>query len=73
MDSAQFGLHFLCDRRMPRAMRGPRGIFPCTLGRLSGRTLLLLCVAPDFMEHNRAPAREAQIWTVQVDVPGVGF
>lgn len=53
-------------------MRGARGTGPCTLGGPDGRTLFL-CVAPDFMEHNRAPVREAQIWATRVDVPGLGF
>lgn len=51
---------------------GAQGTFACTLGGADGRTLFL-CVAPDFLEHNRAAAREAQIWTTRVDVPGVGF
>ena len=48
------------------------GTFACTLGGPDGRTLFL-CVAPDFMEHHRVAAREAQIWTTRVDVPGAGF
>ena len=51
---------------------GAQGTFACTLGGPDGRTLFL-CVAPDFMEHHRAAAREAQIWTTRVDVPGAGF
>ena len=51
---------------------GAQGCFACTLGGADGRTLFL-CVAPDFLEHNRVAAREAQIWSTRVDVPGVGF
>src|SRR3712207_2264647 len=34
------------------------GVFACMLGGEDGRTLLMCC-APDFYEHNRAPVREA--------------
>ncbi len=51
---------------------GAMGVFACTLGGPDRRTLYL-CVAPDFLEHNRAPAREAALWAVQVDVPGAGW
>jgi sugar lactone lactonase YvrE len=48
------------------------GIFACMLGGPSGTTLLL-CGAPDFLEHNRATAREAVLLTVEVDVPHAGL
>jgi sugar lactone lactonase YvrE len=47
------------------------GVFACALGGDDGRTLLLCC-APDFLEHNRAPVREAVLVTTQVDVPHAG-
>ena len=43
--------------------------FACALGGDDGRTLLLCC-APDALEHNRAPARDAVLLTMTVDVPG---
>ena len=46
------------------------GIFACALGGADGRTLLL-CAAPDFLEANRAHAREAVLLTTVVDVAGV--
>lgn len=49
----------------------PLGVFACALGGDDGRTLFL-CVAPDFNEHARREAREAQLWTVRVDVPHAG-
>ena len=58
-------------RVLQEVSTGQLGTFACTLGGPDGRTLFL-CVAPDFMEHNRAPVREAQIWTTRVDVPGLG-
>ena len=51
---------------------GAMGVFACTLGGPDRRTLYL-CVAPDFLEHNRAPVREAALWSVQVEVPGAGW
>jgi sugar lactone lactonase YvrE len=48
------------------------GIFACMLGGEDGRTLLL-CAAPDFLEANRAPAREAVLLTTTVDVPHAGL
>ena len=59
-------------RVLQEVSTGQLGTFACTLGGPDGRTLFL-CVAPDFMEHNRAPVREAQIWSTRVDVPGLGF
>ncbi|HMO44463.1 MAG TPA: SMP-30/gluconolactonase/LRE family protein [Rubrivivax sp.] len=59
-------------RVLQEVSTGAIGTFACTLGGPDGRTLFL-CVAPDFLEHQRAAAREAQIWTTRVDVPGVGF
>ena len=47
------------------------GVFACALGGEDGRTLLMCC-APDFLEHNRAPVREAVLVTAQVDVPHAG-
>jgi len=47
------------------------GAFACALGGDDGRTLLMCC-APDFFEHNRAPVREAVLVTARVDVPHAG-
>ncbi|MDO5692794.1 MAG: SMP-30/gluconolactonase/LRE family protein [Pseudomonadota bacterium] len=58
-------------RVLQEVSTGAMGTFACTLGGPDGRTLFL-CVAPDFLEHNRVAAREAQIWTLKVDVPGMG-
>jgi sugar lactone lactonase YvrE len=48
-----------------------QGVFAVALGGEDGRTLLL-CSAPDFFEHNRAPVREATLRTTTVDVPHAG-
>jgi sugar lactone lactonase YvrE len=42
-------------------------VFACALGGEDGRTLLL-CAAPDFLEVNRADAREAVLLTTTVEV-----
>ncbi len=47
------------------------GVFACALGGEDGRTLLV-CAAPDFLEHNRAPVREAVLVATEVDVPHAG-
>jgi sugar lactone lactonase YvrE len=47
-------------------------IFACALGGADGRTLLA-CAAPDFLEHNRAEAREAVLLQATVDVPHAGL
>jgi len=47
------------------------GVFACLLGGSDGRTLFMSC-APDFDEHARSAAREAEIRTVTVDVPHAG-
>jgi sugar lactone lactonase YvrE len=47
------------------------GVFACMLGGDDGRTLLLCC-APDFLEHTRAPVREAVLLATEVDVPHAG-
>ena len=47
------------------------GVFACMLGGSDGRTLFMSC-APDFDEHARSAAREAEIRTVRVDVPHAG-
>jgi sugar lactone lactonase YvrE len=47
------------------------GMFACALGGDDGRTLLMCC-APDFLEHNRAPVREAVLVATDVDVPHAG-
>jgi sugar lactone lactonase YvrE len=54
-------------------VRGPegQGVFACALGGEDGRTLLMCC-APDFLEHNRAPVREAILVAADVDVPHAG-
>jgi sugar lactone lactonase YvrE len=48
------------------------GVFACMLGGDDGRTLLLCC-APDFEEHKRAPVREAVLLTATVDAPHAGL
>jgi len=55
-------------------MRTPEGLgcFACALGGPDGRTLLV-CAAPDFLEANRASAREAVLLTTEVDVPHAGW
>jgi sugar lactone lactonase YvrE len=47
------------------------GIFACMLGGPNGTTLLM-CAAPDFLEANRAPTREAVLLTAVVDTPHAG-
>ena len=47
------------------------GVFACMLGGSQGTTLFMSC-APDFDEHARSAAREAEIRTVTVDVPHAG-
>ena len=48
------------------------GVFACMLGGEDGRTLLL-CAAPDFLEHRRRDKREAVLLTTTVDVPHAGL
>lgn len=48
------------------------GVFACMLGGSDGRTLFLSC-APDFDEHARSAAREAEIRTVRVEIPHAGL
>jgi sugar lactone lactonase YvrE len=47
------------------------GVYACMLGGDDGRTLLM-CAAPDFYEHLRAPAREAVLLAAEVAVPHAG-
>jgi sugar lactone lactonase YvrE len=47
------------------------GVYACMLGGDDGRTLLM-CAAPDFFEHSRAPAREAVLLATEVEVPHGG-
>ena len=47
------------------------GVFACMLGGADGRTLFMCC-APDFDEHARSAAREAELRVVRVEVPGAG-
>lgn len=55
-------------------IRTPEGLgcFACALGGDDGRTLLL-CAAPDFLETNRRPARDAVLLTTTVEVPHAGL
>jgi sugar lactone lactonase YvrE len=48
------------------------GVFACMLGGEDGRTLLI-CAAPDFLEHRRMDKREAVLLTATVDVPHAGL
>jgi sugar lactone lactonase YvrE len=52
----------------------PEGLncFACMLGGDDGRTLLM-CVAPDFLEHNRVGSTDARLVTTTVDVPRAGL
>ena len=54
------------------AAPGGMGVYACALGGDDGTTLLLCC-APDFYEHTRAPVREAVLLSTQVDVPHAGL
>jgi sugar lactone lactonase YvrE len=56
------------------AVRAPEGlgVFACMLGGDDGRTLLI-CAAPDFLEHRRIDKREAVLLTTTVDVPHAGL
>jgi sugar lactone lactonase YvrE len=47
-------------------------IFACMLGGDDGRTLLM-CAAPDFVEHTRIGATDAVLLTNTVDVPRAGL
>jgi sugar lactone lactonase YvrE len=47
-------------------------VFACMLGGEDGRTLLM-CAAPDFLEVNRAQARDAVLLTTTVEVPHAGL
>jgi len=42
---------------------------PSGLGWLPDGHTLYLCTAPDFLEHNRKPAREASVLAARVDTP----
>src|SRR5215211_2635852 len=55
-------------------VHGPEGlgVFACMLGGEDGRTLLI-CAAPDFLEHLRMDKREAVLLTATVDVPHAGL
>jgi sugar lactone lactonase YvrE len=55
-------------------IHGPEGlgVFACMLGGDDGRTLLV-CAAPDFLEHRRMDKREAVLLTATVDVPHAGL
>ena len=51
---------------------GGMGVYACALGGDDGRQLLMCC-APDFYEHTRAPVREAVLVTTEVAVPHAGL
>ncbi len=55
-------------------IRAPEGFgyFACALGGADGRTLLI-CSAPDFLEHNREGKRQGVLVTTRVDVPHAGL
>jgi sugar lactone lactonase YvrE len=48
------------------------GVFACALGGDDGLDLLMCC-APDFYEHTRAPVREAVLVSTRVAVPHAGL
>jgi len=50
---------------------GGMGVYACALGGDDGRDLLMCC-APDFYEHTRAPVREAVLVSTEVSVPHAG-
>jgi len=54
------------------AAPGGMGVYACALGGDDGRDLLMCC-APDFYEHTRAPVREAVLVSTRVDVPHAGL
>jgi sugar lactone lactonase YvrE len=54
--------------RAPEGM----GVFACMLGGDDGRTLVV-CAAPDFLEHNRSGSSDGVLFTTQVDVPHAGL
>jgi sugar lactone lactonase YvrE len=49
-----------------------QNFWACMLGGEDGRTLLM-CAAPDFMEHTRTAASDAVLLTTTVDVPRAGL
>jgi sugar lactone lactonase YvrE len=55
-------------------VRAPEGFgaFACALGGEDGCTLLV-CTAPDFLEHNRRGSRDAVLMTTTVDTPHAGW
>jgi sugar lactone lactonase YvrE len=55
-------------------IRMPEGldVFACMLGGDDGRTLLM-CAAPDFLEHSRIGATDAVLFTTTVDAPHAGL
>jgi sugar lactone lactonase YvrE len=53
------------------AAPGGMGVYACALGGDDGRELLMCC-APDFYEHTRAPVREAVLVSTEVAVPHAG-
>ncbi|GMK57291.1 hypothetical protein CspeluHIS016_0401250 [Cutaneotrichosporon spelunceum] len=48
------------------------GVFACMLGGEDGRDLIMCC-APDFIEHKRIAAKEAELRVVRVTVPHSGL
>lgn len=48
------------------------GVYACMLGGTDGRDLLMCC-APDFLEHNRTAAKEAELRVARVEVPRAGL
>jgi len=71
-------MHGRCVRIAPGGeimdeIPGPdMGVFACMLGGEDGRTLLM-CAAPDFLEHLRVGKTDAQLSTTTVDVPHAGL
>jgi sugar lactone lactonase YvrE len=69
----------VCARVAPggeivETIAAPEGadVFACMLGGDDGRTLLM-CVAPEFLEHTRTGASDARLVTTTVDVPRAGL
>lgn len=61
-------LRVLEGGKITEEIQAGTGVYACGLGGSDGRTLYL-CTAPDFLEHNRAPVREAVMVAVKVDIP----
>ena len=62
------GGEIVAEVAMPEGLN----VFACMLGGDDGRTLVM-CAAPDFLEHARSASREAVLLTTSVEVPHAGL